>query len=68
VVEGDPLVGQAARWHWKDVRRRLTDHAGRWRRPSADGNELFNIAAVPITRYRYRDIKIPNPWHVTNHA
>jgi RNA-directed DNA polymerase len=56
------------RWKWTDVRRRLTDHTGRWRRPSADGIELFNIAKVPITRYRYRGNKIPNPWIVANHA
>ncbi len=56
------------RWRWTDVRRRLTDHTGRWRRPSADGIELFNIAKVPITRYRYRGNKIPNPWIMGNHA
>ncbi|WP_284747751.1 group II intron reverse transcriptase/maturase [Amycolatopsis sp. RTGN1] len=56
------------RWRWKDVRRRLTDDSGRWSRPSVDGIELFNIAAVPITRYRYRGIKIPNPWLVADHA
>jgi RNA-directed DNA polymerase len=56
------------RWKWKDVRRRLTDHTGRWHRPAADGIELFNIAKVPITRYRYRGNKIPNPWIVANHA
>ncbi|MCZ9337781.1 group II intron reverse transcriptase/maturase, partial [Streptomyces sp. TRM76130] len=28
------------RWRWKDVRRRLTDHNGRWQRPSAGGIEL----------------------------
>ena len=47
---------------WKDVRRRHTDHTGRWRRLTADGIELFNIASVPVTRYRYRGDKIPNPW------
>ena len=36
-------------------------------RPTADGIELFNLAKVPITRYRYRGTKIPNPW-VANHA
>jgi RNA-directed DNA polymerase len=56
------------RWTWKDVRRRLTDHTGRWHRPSADGIELFNIAKVPITRCRYRGNKIPNPWPMANHA
>jgi hypothetical protein len=28
----------------------------------ADGIELFNIASVPVTPYRYRGSKIPNPW------
>jgi hypothetical protein len=41
------------RWRWKDVRRHLTGPHGRWRRPTADGVELFNIAKVPVTRYRY---------------
>jgi RNA-directed DNA polymerase len=32
-------------------------------RPIAfDGVELFKIAKVPVTRYRYRGNKIPNPW------
>ena len=56
------------RWRWKDVRRRLTDRNGRWRRPSADGIELFNIKSVPVTRYRYRGNTIPNPWIAPNHA
>jgi RNA-directed DNA polymerase len=50
------------RWKWKDVRRWLTDHTGRWHPISADGIELFNPEAIPITRYRYRGNKIPNPW------
>ena len=56
------------RWKWNDVRRHLTDHTGRWHRPSADGIELFNIASVPVTRYRYRGSKIPSPWTVPSHA
>jgi RNA-directed DNA polymerase len=56
------------RWKWKDVRRLFTDHTGRWLRPSADGIELFNIASVPVTRYRYRGNKIPNPWTVLDHT
>jgi RNA-directed DNA polymerase len=56
------------RWKWKDVRRRLTGPNGRWTRPSADGIELFNIASVPVTRYRYRGIKIPNPWTLPDHV
>jgi RNA-directed DNA polymerase len=50
------------RWKWKDVRRWLTDHTGRWHPISADGIELFNPETMPITRYRYRGNKIPNPW------
>ncbi|GAB2764007.1 hypothetical protein [Streptomyces bullii] len=56
------------RWKWKDVRRRLTDHNGRWQRPSADGIELFDLQAVAVTRYRYRGNTIPNPWARLNHA
>ncbi len=56
------------RWRWKDVRRHLAGPHGRWRRPTADGIELFNIAKVPVTRYRYRGSKIPSPWAPVNHA
>ena len=50
------------RWKWKDVRRRFTTPDGRWKPITADGIELFNLAAVPVTRYRYRGNTIPNPW------
>jgi RNA-directed DNA polymerase len=56
------------RWKWKDVRKRLTSSTGRWSRPTVDGIELFNLARVAITRYRYRGVKIPNPWVQPNHA
>jgi RNA-directed DNA polymerase len=49
-------------WRWTDVRRRLVTPTGRWRRPAADGIDLFNIAAVPVRRYRYRGNTIPSPW------
>jgi len=49
------------RWKWKDVRRWLTDHTGRWHPISADGIELFNPESIPIIRYRYRGNNIPNP-------
>ena len=55
------------RWRWKDVRRRFTTPAGRWKPITADGIELFNLASVPVTRYRYRGNTIPNPWTVPNH-
>ncbi len=56
------------RWRWKDVRRHHTAPTGQWARPSADGIELFNLASVRITRYRYRGNTIPNPWTLANHA
>ncbi len=56
------------RWTWKDIRRHLVGPGGRWARPTAGGIELFNIASVPVTRYRYRGSKIPNPYTRLNHA
>jgi RNA-directed DNA polymerase len=56
------------RWRWKDVRGHHTGRNGRSVRPSADGVELFNLAKVPITRYRYRCAQIPNPWTLANPA
>jgi len=56
------MMRTRCRWKWKDVRRWLTDHTGRWNPISADGIELFNPETIPITRYRYRGNKIPNPW------
>jgi RNA-directed DNA polymerase len=50
------------RWRWVDLRRWLTDHTGRWHPINADGITLFNPAAVPIRRYRYRGNAIPTPW------
>jgi RNA-directed DNA polymerase len=55
------------RWSWKDVRRAFTTPEGRWKPVTADGIELFNLEAVPVTRYRYRGSTIPSPW-VLNHA
>ncbi|MFF4027806.1 group II intron reverse transcriptase/maturase [Nocardia elegans] len=56
------------RWRWKDIRRHLMGRNGQWRKPSADGIELFNLAAVLVTRYRYRGNTIPSPWAMANHA
>jgi RNA-directed DNA polymerase len=56
------------RWRWKDVRHRFTNPDGRWKPITADGIELFNLATVPVTRYRYRGNTIPNPWTLPNHA
>jgi RNA-directed DNA polymerase len=53
---------QLHRWKWKDVRQRFTRPDGRWKPITADGIALFNLATVPVTRYRYRGNTIPNPW------
>lgn len=49
-------------WKWKDVRRAFTTQDGRWKPVTVDGIELFNMATVPVTRYRYRGSKIPSNW------
>jgi RNA-directed DNA polymerase len=56
------------RWRWKDIRRRFTLPSGRWLPLSADGIELFSIASVRVSRYRYRGTRIPNPWIGRDHA
>ena len=48
-------------WTWKDFRRQFTRPDGRWKPLSADGITLFDLAAVPVTRYRYRGA-IPTRW------
>lgn len=58
------VVGWLRRRHrkrnWRWLRRTyLTE---RW--PSHKGVELFNPAAVRITRYRYRGTQIPTPWDI----
>ena len=60
VVEGLPLASsQVPPRHRKQLRRR---HFGHGWRPEQDGVTLFNPAAVPVTRYRYRGTNIPTPW------
>lgn len=49
---------------WKVMRRR---HLCGW--PIVvDGVELFNPAAIPVTRYRYRGSRIQTPWETTTSA
>jgi RNA-directed DNA polymerase len=50
------------RWKWKDVRRHYTTPDGRWLPITAGEIQLRKIAAIPVTRYRYRGSKIPGPW------
>jgi len=49
-------------WRWKDVRARFTAPTGRWLPISKGDTELRPIAAIKVTRYRYRGSSIPNPW------
>jgi len=56
------------RWNWKDVRRSMVTATGRWRPISAGEIELRPIAAIPITRYRWRGAQIPTPWPVITNA
>ena len=46
------------RANWKQLRRHQLGNG--W--PEHDGVVLFNPAAVPVTRYRYRGARIPTPW------
>jgi RNA-directed DNA polymerase len=44
---------------WRDLRRRHLE-TGSW--SEQGGVVLFDCAAVPVTRYRYRGAAIPTPW------
>jgi RNA-directed DNA polymerase len=59
---------QLHRWKWKDVRRWLTAPTGAWKPITADGIVMFNLASMPVTRYRYRGNTIPNPWNLPHQA
>jgi RNA-directed DNA polymerase len=56
------MLMERHRWRWKDVRRWLVAPTGNWRPIAAGGTELRPIAAIPVTRYRYRGSQIPSPW------
>jgi RNA-directed DNA polymerase len=56
------MLRERHHWRWKDVRRRYTTATRRWLPITAGETELRRIAAIPVTRYRYRGSKIPNPW------
>ena len=51
------------RSNWKSVRRLYLDNNRWW--PEHGGVMLFNCAAHPVTRYRYRGATIPTPWEGT---
>ncbi len=56
------MLRQRHHWRWKDVRRQFTGPTGRWLPIMAGEIALRPIAAIPVTRYRYRHTKIPTPW------
>jgi RNA-directed DNA polymerase len=56
------MLRQRHRWKWHDVRAQLTGPDGHWRAITAGETRLRPIAAIPVTRYRYRGTKIPSPW------
>jgi RNA-directed DNA polymerase len=56
------MIRKRHRWGWKQFRRHHVLASGQWLRPNASGVELQRIAAVRVTRYRWRGTKIPNPW------
>src|SRR5215469_10235456 len=62
LAASDPHADDTAPLEWKDVRRQFTTPWGRWLPITAGGTELRKIAAIPVTRYRYRGTKIPTPW------
>jgi Group II intron, maturase-specific domain/MOSC N-terminal beta barrel domain len=49
------------RMSWKAIRRWFKGPTG-WRPIALDGIELFSVASVPVTRYRWRGTKILSPW------
>jgi RNA-directed DNA polymerase len=50
---------------WKELRRRLHGPQG-WRPIVLGGIQLFNIAKVTVSRYRWRGSRIPTPWPATD--
>jgi RNA-directed DNA polymerase len=56
------MLSRRHHWRWKDVRRQYTTPQGRWLPVSAGEVSLLRIAAIPVTRYRYRGSNIPSPW------
>jgi len=56
------------RWSGRTLRRHFLNPNGRWKPLSADGIELFDLTAVPVTRYRYRGGAIPTPWTLPHPA
>ncbi|MEW2400293.1 group II intron maturase-specific domain-containing protein [Streptomyces sp. NPDC046862] len=56
------MVMVRRRWRWRDVARWLRRPNGSWQPIHAGEIELRPIARIPVTRYRYRGTRIPNPY------
>ena len=56
------MLRERHHWKWADVRRWLVGPTGSWRPIAAGRTQLRPIAAIPVTRYRYRGSQIPSPW------
>ncbi|BCJ51844.1 group II intron reverse transcriptase/maturase [Actinoplanes sp. NBRC 14428] len=56
------MLRERHHWTWSDVRRRFVTASGQWQPITAGEVELRKIAAIPVTRYRYRSTAIPSPW------
>ncbi|MGW6456950.1 group II intron reverse transcriptase/maturase [Streptomyces sp. NPDC055078] len=62
------LLMHRFRWNWRDVRQRYVTPQGNWLPITAGRIERRPIAAIPVTRYRYRGAKIPTPFLSLEHA
>jgi RNA-directed DNA polymerase len=60
------MVRYRHRWRWKDVRHWLVTPSGRWKPINADGTVLAEMAAITVSRYRYRGARIPTPFSPAN--
>ncbi|GLV80301.1 group II intron reverse transcriptase/maturase [Streptomyces hygroscopicus subsp. hygroscopicus] len=56
------MVMVRRRWRWRDVARWLRRPDGSWQPIHAGEIALRPIARIPVTRYRYRGTRIPNPY------
>jgi RNA-directed DNA polymerase len=68
LVASSPLADATAPLEVEGRPPPFTSPTGAWKPITADGIEMFNVAAVPVTRYRYRGNTIPNPWNLPHHT
>jgi RNA-directed DNA polymerase len=62
------MVMVRRRWRWRDIVNWLRRPDGSWRPVHSGEIELRPIARIPVTRYRYRGTRIPNPYLRTETA